>query len=445
MIPHLIELKDPGISVRTASELLTQSPGFANIANKQPVFGEEARQMARLHPRQTFNQFWSQLSLDPLALKNAFFRHSADLAHSHLDQLTKSVVFEHGAIIAAPSNYSRTQLAVLLGIVKQCAFDAVGLVDLALLQASGTDADSCIIIDLQLHQCVLTSFRKIEGQLVRDRMIQVPASGLLALQDAWSNMVTDEFIRQCRFDPHHNAETEQYVYNQLPQWIEQSQRQNELQVEINHRGTVYQAHLTRAQFEQRSRTILGRIGQELEPLRAPDTALHTTASHMNLPGVSLHLPGLIALDDDSTMVTCIRHLDHIRRPADNLHFITRLPLLSQTSAQTAHSAQTVPVLQNRLPTHVLFRHKALPLPTGRLVFGTPPAGLEAARIVPMPELAAGSAIALVRTARELLLEVYGQVPVLLDGNPARHGQTVTLGNLLQPGQDGPTLQLIMVE
>jgi hypothetical protein len=442
VIPHLIELKDPGISVRTAGELLAQSPGFANIANKLPVFGEDARQMARLHPRQTFNQFWSQLSLDPLALKNNFFRHSADLAHSHLDQLTKSMVFEHGAIIAAPSNYNRAQLAVLLGIVKQCAFDAVGLVDLALLQASSTDADSCIIIDLQLHQCVLTSFRKIDGQLVRDRMIQVPASGLLALQDAWSNMITDEFIRQCRFDPHHNAETEQYVYNQLPQWIEQSQRQNELLVEINHRGTVYQAHLTRAQFDQRSRTILARIGKELEPLRTPDTALHTTASHMGLPGVTLHLPGLIALDDDSTMVACIRHLDDIRRPADNLHFITRLSLHTPSQA-TAHTM--IPALQNRLPTHVLFRHKALPLPTGRLVFGTPPAGLDAARIVPLPELTAGRAVALVRTARELLLEVYGPVPVLLDGNPVQHGQNVTLGNLLQLGPNGPALQLIMVE
>jgi hypothetical protein len=437
MIPHLIELKDPAISIRAEGELLVHSPGFANIASKEPVFGEEARQMARLHPRQTFNQFWAQLSLDPLTLQNKHFRHSADLAHSHLDRLTKDVAFDHGAIIAVPSNYNRAQLGVLLGITRQCAFEAVGLVDLALLQASGTTADSCIIIDLQLHQCVLTSFRKIEGQLVRERMLQIPASGLLSLQDAWSNMITDEFIRQCRFDPHHNAETEQYVYNQLPHWMEQCQRQHELLVEINHKGTVHQAHLTREHFDQRARSIFARIARELEPLRSPDTAVHTVAGNLNLPGLSQQLPGIIALDDDSTMRACIQHIQHIRRPADNLHFVTRLPL-------DTHSTLKGAAPQAR-PSHALYRHKALALPHGRLLFGNPPAGLECARVVPVPEIPADSALALTRTAQGLSLELYGPHPFLVDGQLAHTGKPLALGAFIQFGAEDPGLQLIAVE
>lgn len=437
MIPHLIELQDPAVSVRTGQGLLARSPGFANIAGKEPVFGEEARQMSRLHPRQTFNQFWSQLSLDPLPLKNDFFRHSADLAHSHLDRLTKDVTFGHGAVIAVPSNYNRNQLAVLLGIVKQCSFDAVGLVDLALLQASSSEAQSCIIIDLQLHQCVLSAFRRTDGQLVRENMVQIPASGLLSLQDAWSNMVTDEFIRQCRFDPHHNAETEQFVYNRLPDWIAESTRANELVVEINHKGTVHQAHLTRELFEQRTRTIFTRIGKELEALRTPEAAVHTLASHMSLPGFGRYLPGLVALDDDSPMQACIHHLDNIKRPADNLHFITRLPL--------GGSRATVAVAPARVPTHVLLNHKALPLPTGRLVFGTLPPGLEAARVVPVPGLPAATAVALVRTARSIVVESHGPLPLLVGGKAVASGHELALGTLLQLGHDGPLLQLIAVE
>jgi len=437
VIPHLIELKDPAVSIRTGHGLLARSPGFANIAGKEPVFGEEARQMSRLHPRQTFNQFWSQLSLDPLPLKNDFFRHSADLAHSHLDRLTKDVTFGHGAVIAVPSNYNRNQLAVLLGIVKQCSFDAVGLVDLALLQASSSEAQSCIIIDLQLHQCVLSAFRRTGGQLVRENMVQIPASGLLSLQDAWSNMVTDEFIRQCRFDPHHNADTEQYVYNRLPDWIAGSTSQNELVAEINHKGTVYQAHLTRELFEQRSRTIFARISKELDALRSPEAAVHTLASHMSLPGFGRYLPGLVALDDDSPMQACIHHLDNIQRSAGNLQFITRLPLGGSSATTAAPPA--------RLPTHVLFNHKALPLTSGRLVFGTPPRGLEAARVVPVPGLPPASAVALVRTARAIIVEVHGPVPLLENGKPVASGHEAGLGALLQLGPDGPLLQLIAVE
>lgn len=438
MIPHLIELKDPGISVRNQNEVLARSPGFANIANKEPVFGEEARQLARLHPRQNFNQFWTQLSLDPLVLKNPHFRHAADLAHSHLDQLTKGLDFEHGAIIAAPSNYNRNQLGVLLGIAKQLPFAPVGLVDIALLEAAGSEAPEAIIIDLQLHQAVLTSFRHAEGYLVKDRVVLVPASGLLALQDAWTSMIADEFIRQSRFDPHHNAETEQFVYNELPQWITASQRQNELLLEINHKGTVHQARLTRDHFDQRARSVFTRIARELEMLRTPASALHTAAANLSLPGLSQFLPGLIALDEDSTMAACVRHLKQIRRQPDSLSFVTRLPL------DKAASAAAAPV-QFRIPTHVLFRHKAIALPTGRLLFGTPPANLDCARVVPIPELANVGAVALVRSQRGVKLEIHDEVPVLLNGRAASTDQNLGLGDLLSIGPQATDLQLITVE
>lgn len=437
MIPHLIELKDAAISVRSHNEVLARSPGFANIANKEPVFGEEARQLARLHPRQNFNQFWAQLSLDPLALKNPHFRHAADLAHSHLDKLTRGLDFEHGAIIAAPSNYNRNQLGVLLGVARQLAFAPVGLVDLALLEASGTAAPDAIIIDLQLHQAVLTSFRHADGYLVKDRVVQVPASGLLALQDAWTSMIADEFIRQSRFDPHHNAETEQFVYNELPQWLGASQRHNELLLEINHKGTVHQARLTREHFDQRARSVFTRIARELDTLRTPASAIHTAAANLALPGLSVVLPGLIALDEDSTITACVRHLEHIRRAPDSLSFITRLPL----EKSTPHAAAPV---QFRTPSHVLFRHKAIALPPGRLLFGTPPDKLECARVVPVPELA-GGALALVRTPRGVRLEIHNQKAVLLNGKPANADHDLGLGDHVGLAQSGLDLQLITVE
>ena len=196
MSAHLIELHDHAISVRSQDAVLARSSGFANIAGGTPVFGEAARLQARLHPREHFNQFWSQLSLDPLAVKNKCFRHSADLAHGHLAALTQPLEIAGDVVIAAPGSYNRTQLAVLLGIVKQCAFSATGLVDLSLLQAAGSPADVCIIVDLQLHQAMLSSFRKTDGHLVKERVVTVPYAGLLALHEAWTGLITDEFILQ---------------------------------------------------------------------------------------------------------------------------------------------------------------------------------------------------------------------------------------------------------
>lgn len=436
MSAHLIELHDHAISVHTRDAVLARSPGFANIAGGNPVFGEAARLQARLHPREHFNQFWSQLSLDPLAVKNKYFRHTADLAHRHLATLTQPLQIAGDAVIAAPGSYNRTQLAVLLGIVKQCAFSATGLVDLSLLQAAGSPADDCIIVDLQLHQAMLSSFRKTDGHLVKERGVTVPFAGLLALHEAWTGLITDEFILQSRFDPLHTAETDQFVYDNLEQWIAASLTNDKVLLEINLKGAVHQARVARAQFEQRAETVFARIAKELAGLRGPATAVHIRASQLQLPGLVQSIPGLLALNDEVLMATCLQHLDYIRRPADKLQFITRLPLTGLVSA---------PPPQPRLPTHVLFNHKALPLPSGRLLFGSPPAGLDSIRVLPLAVASGFSgAAALVRTAHGVQLELHTKVPVFCNGVPALNGQPLVLGDTLQLGQ-GSELQLIVVE
>ncbi len=433
MKPLLIELQDSNVSVRTQDEVLARSPAFANIAGKTPVFGEAARQQARLHPRQSFNQFWWQLSLDPLPEKTTHFRHSADLAYGHLSALTKPLDFANGAVIAAPSNYTRNQLAVLLGIVKQCTFDTVGLVDLALLYAAHSPADECIFIDLQLHQAVLSSFRKVDGFLLKEKVIQVPFAGMIALQDAWTGMIADEFIGQSRFDPLRNAETEQFLHNQLDQWLQACLAQNELLVEINHKGSVHQARLTLEHFEQRAQTIFNRINREVAGLRNLATALHVKTSLMNLPGLGQVIPGLIVLDDDVVMQSCTQYLEQIKRAPDSLQFVTRL--------STEKTNTAVAPAQNRTPTHILHQNKAILLPNGRLAFGSPGA-LESARIIPIPGFA--GAITFMRNARGVQLELHTSEQVLHNGKPAEHGKTLQLGDKVKPGND-QELQLIVVE
>jgi len=441
--PYLIELTDHNICVRSQHELLARSPGFANIVGLAPVFGETARSQARQHPRHSFNQFWSQLSLDPLTIKNKHFRHTADLAYGHLDTLTRPLNLEHGAVIAVPSNYNRSQLSVLLGVVKQCAFSAVGLVDLALLQAAGTvanesSANECIIIDLQLHQAVLTSFRQVDGHLLKEQVVQIPFAGLLALQDAWVNMICDEFISQSRFDPQRDAESEQFIANQLSRLLSTSQNTNEQILEINLKGTVHQVHLTRAHFEQKSQAIFTRINQQISELRHPSSTLHVSASQLQLPGLSQAIPGLIALDDEMAVHTCLQHLEHIQRAPDSLQFITRLPLAKS-------AASRAPTLPTRNPTHVLFQHRALLLPLGRLTLGTAPAALESARIMPLTTVDFSGAISLLRTNKGVQLEIHTAEPVLHNGQPAQNGQMLVLGDGLQLGQSALTLQLIVVE
>lgn len=441
MTPHLIEIQDRSICIRNAGDVVARSPGFVSIAGDKPVFGDAALEQARLNPRFSFNHFWSQLSLDSLPFKSKHFRHTADMAYSHLDSMTRPLGIEHGAVLAVPSNYTRSQLGVLLGLIKQCAFEPVGLVDLALLQAAASNANDCIVIDLQLHQAVLSRFVRSGGHLIKDRVVPVPFAGLLALQDAWINMVCEEFVRQSRFDPRQNAEAEQYVANHLRRWMAQSASGLDMLAEINLKGSVHQAHLTHEQFELRVQPLFARINAELNELRHPDSALHVATSQVGLPGLMRCIPALIALDDDLVAANSLQHLGAIKRPGDNLQFVTRLPL-----ASTAATTGTASGVQSRIPTHVVLQHRAIALPAGKLTFGTPAVAAGSARIVPVDTSLFSGAISLQRGARGVLLELQGTTSVLCNGKPAADGQTLLIGDRLQLGDtNGLELQMIVVE
>lgn len=440
MSVHIIELNDRNVRLRNRDDVLVQSPGFANIAGKQPIFGEEARRIAHLHPRQTFTQFWSQLSLDPLVNASSHFRHQADLAFAHLNDISARHALKDEVIFAVPSNYNRNQLSILLGLVQSCEFDATGLVDMPLLAAGGADQpEHTVFLDIQLHQSVLTGFTLAEGKVARDKVVQIPGTGLLALHDAWANMVTDEFIRQSRFDPQHNAETEQYVYNQLETWIAHALRDNEILMEINNKGSVYQARINRGHFEQRVRNIFSRLKVELENLAGDRYALLTLDEHASLPGLDLYLKNISAVQDALMLEQCLANLDHIRGEPGALNFVTSLPASGNVRPATATPGDA------STPTHVLVNHRAFALPaTIRFGAGNETGALNGRAVLVATDGDSGE-LSLAATAAGVQLTFQGDTGIAVNGNPAASGTGLRAGDTIAIAGSGANVQLIQVE
>jgi hypothetical protein len=353
----LIELHDRNIRISSPQGLLLQSPGFANTASKVPVFGKEAQEITRLHPQENFNQFWFQLSLDPLVNKNKHFRHQADLAYGHLNSLLTQLKLAGEAIFAVPSHYSPNQLATLLGLVKHCPVDAAGLVDLSLLAlAQLKEHQHSVFMDVQLHQIVLTRASRHEGEIVREKVISVPGAGLLALQDAWVNTITDAFIKQGRFDPLHNADTEQYMYNELQNWLSRLNSEQEILLEINNKGTIYQANLSLKNIEQRAQNIYKRVAQELDAMALEDRAVFALARFAEMPGITQALPDIQAVPEERLAENAYEHLNLIKAEADAIKLVARLPL---SQGQRPMGYQTP---AKSRPSHFLYQHKAYALP-----------------------------------------------------------------------------------
>ncbi len=417
----LIELHDHNVRISSPQGLLGESPGFANTFEKPPVFGADALGLTRLHPQQSFNQFWFQLGLDPLVSKNKLFRHQADLAFGHLESITKQFELEGETVFAVPSHYSAAQLATLLGLVKHCSINAAGLVDLALLaMAQLQEHQHALFMDVQLHQTVLTLVTKEQGEILREKVLPVPGTGLLSLQDAWANTITDAFIKQSRFDPLHNADTEQYIYSELENWLKTVVINKEILLEINNKGAIHQASLTLKNFEQRAQSIFNRVSQEIDGITSTVTPIYTLERVSSLPGLQQAMPKIVAVSNNAITENGFQHLDLIKGSGEALKLVSRLPV---TLASTTTSEAT----EELQPSHFIFQHKAYALPD-----------------INLPELKLNTPITISLQDQGYCLHANPELDIKLNGLTLTEPTLLKLGDCLTVNEHS-TLEFIQVQ
>lgn len=357
--PCIIELNDADIRVHEGERLVLRCPGIAVIHGDSLHLGEQAAGMTHLHPRHTYNRYWSALSQDPWPAAAGVLRHNADLAYQHLLSLHERAGKPAEVIFAVPGSFSTAQLALLLGISQSCPFTAVGLVDSAVAAAAAVAGPGRYQhLDLQLHQAVLTRI-DVQDHAERHSVDVVEGCGILAIHDAAAELISDTFIQQARFDPLHRAETEQSVYDQLPRCLAALKTQPEVILDIVVGSSRQQARLTRDSLVERLAREYAGILQRLEPDRMVLLSDHAAA----LPGLSHACVASVSLAGDVVRRGCQLHMELIRTAGPNLNFVTRLPAprdatlrMADTQAPTARQSATL-----EHATHLLHGHQAYPL------------------------------------------------------------------------------------
>lgn len=245
---YSIEFNDSELRVAKGRELVARSPGYAVVRARKIDVGSEAAARAHLHPRETFNQFWRELSQSPVANGGEPRRSHADLAYLHLQHLRELAGRPDSALFAVPGSFSKEQLGLLLGIAAACHIKPLGLVDTAVAAAAGTLASGDYThIDLHQHDAVLTRLA-ITEQVTRRGIEVVSGAGLNRLHAGFATVIVKAFLAQARFDPLRHADTEQLLHNQLPGWLKLLAREPELQLQLNFRGTRFEARVTREQL-----------------------------------------------------------------------------------------------------------------------------------------------------------------------------------------------------
>ena len=359
----ILELNDAGIRVSVDGNLVLSSPAYAVLHEDQLYVGEEGLKRVRLYPRWTNSKFWQQLNTDSIANGTHQIRHNADLAFFHLEQIWKEINSSADEVIfAVPGSFDAQQLGLLLGIARECGIPVVGLVDSALVAVMEQSPFRTVMhLDIQLHDIVLSVFQR-KDTIKRQEFAEITELGLNTLWDRWANIVADLFIQNTRFDPMHEAGTEQQLFDQLPEWIEDLSAKKAKDFTLQLNQSNHSVSVSTEKLLTACANVYPQIVQQIRN-RIPDgqaVQLCLSDRFKGFPGLfdSLNLLQgceIVQLDNMAVTQGILNHLDSIRSDSETLSYITHLPIDEPAVADLnlAHSHSVV--------THLLLDHTAVPL------------------------------------------------------------------------------------
>jgi len=363
----IIELNDCEIRVASGSRIVLRTPGYAVVKDDRLEIGDDAVKMARLHPRGTYNRYWHNLNQDALPLASAHARHHADLAYAHLLAMYEQAGKPKEVIFAVPGSQSNEQLSLLLGIVAACPFTTVGLVDSAVASAAATTGPGRYLhMDIHLHHTVYTQL-DVGEEVTRGSVETVADGGLSTIHDAVAALIADVFIEHCRFDPLRHAETEQLLYDRIPQCLQTLSTKTETQIEIKFQRTRHEVKLSRADLLDKLVShyagALARLAADRIPILSDRVAA--------LPGFINEAPRAAVLEAESVFQGCELHHQTIRSKPPNLNFVTCLPAPVQPKITVPATAAAASAITPAHPvTHLLSGHVAHALGARPIYFST---------------------------------------------------------------------------
>ena len=359
----VIELNDRAISVGDERGVYFRSPGFVLADGSEILLGETAEQRARLMPTKSYNKYWHELNLEPISHGNNF-RHHADIAFAHLQHVAEAADLDSDVIVAVPGSFSRQQLSIFLGLVQHSPFNVKGVVDSALAASlAAARAQNILYVDMQLHQIVITRLNVDSSHVQSESSIQIPGVGSQDLIEGMMQIATGRFIQQCRFNPQHNAESEQQLYNELPSWLANADDGN-LIMELNAGDLVHTAKMPLGNLVENLNGDYKRIISQINAMtEGHGTQLLMSQSLAELPGFKDCLPSsldIVIVEQDALIDACLEHQEQIISDASGIALRNRLPVSSANSIAT----NTLPDFS--APTHLLHNHRALPLQQVRI-------------------------------------------------------------------------------
>ena len=444
------DLNDAEIAVVSGGQFVYREPGFALLDEQQLKTGREAYASFRMRPRFIQHRFWSDLQTQPLPDQR--FRHlsAADLASNQLETIWKSAA-GHGdrLVVAVPPYMSKDNLALLLGIAAEIGVPIAAMVDAAVAATRREYRNAVPVhVDLSLHSATLTRIAQA-GQVQVDRSAVVAEAGLLSLFDVWVRVIAESFVRECRFDPLHTAETEQMLADRITAWLAAAAQGSSVKLELEYRGITHTAEIESLELTNAAAPVYQGIISHLRALyRADETpAIQLTHRAALLPGLADMLRARVGgevflLEPGAAARGLAARCRDIQPGSGGVSLLRQLPW-DQAAVEVA-PRQTE--RSGRQPTHLLFGDTAYPIGTRPLLIGTQEAAEE--RWIDLREDMPGVSRRHCSVALEngqCIVRDASRYGTFLNGQPIDESAVLAVGDQLRVGMPGYEFRLIRTE
>jgi len=426
----LIDINDLAVRCYHSGELLNSAPGYALLETKKLTLGEPARQQSRLNPLTLHHEFWQKLSVQPLVNNSSRLRHNADIAHSQLQQLLQALPSELQStplIFCLPSSWDSAQLSLFLGLAQTFDHPVIGLVDSAVAAlANHPHSHNQLYVEWHLHEVVISRVQQAGHELQRHDVETLANQGWQSLLEHLLRNIAQLFIQQLRFDPRQNAQTEQVLFNKLPNWIRTASQGQEQELSLaGQRISVGPEDLL-----QHLRSFLSPLTQRLQKAEQDSDIQQLVFSDRFSP-----IAPLLQRYHKSAIIN-EHHLAHsfedlsqqLQQHPDGVHYLMKLPASSP-------KAQQPETTQGRA-THLLCDGHAYPLsPTLYWSSSYQDHGLQTSPTPPKHFIAH-------LNKHELMPGTAGQLT--LNGQPVTTPTQLLSGDVISSDQQHKRLQVIQV-
>jgi hypothetical protein len=433
-----------------------ESPGFALPQKKGLLVGKAAESQAHLFPRQILNHFWDHLNTEPLEHPGKYIPQShAEIVYRHLSLIWQQLQTRGNEVVmAVPSFYKREQLGLILGIARELGMPVKGFVPLTLAASSHICPEKMLLhIDVHLHRVEVSYLEQGESLTLRDSATTA-GKGLIRLYREWVDAIAREFVAATRFDPLHQASTEQHLYDRLPAILSHFRHNSAMLFEINGGSTPYSITLERDLFIREAESVYAEILRLIERMRNKrsknQTPVAIQLSHRltRLPGCRARLAMLkgaqiIELDRGAAAKSVPEIWHQVAAQHNNREtslFTSRpwqLPRRSNnqgiSTAQASFSG----------PTHVLYRNIAYPITEKPLTVGCTQDGEHSIAIITgETDGLCSKHFTIERRGKDIILNDTSAQGTFVDEKRVNGSIKLKLGQVIRVGTPGEQLQLI---